>query len=59
MNNYIANLGNTSILIKQIGTRWYAFPIGGGTCLYQGRCHTELWFYINAAQAAPYPEKEK
>jgi len=51
MNNYIANLGNTSMHIKQVGTRWYAFPIGGGTCLYQGRSHSELWCYINGASA--------
>jgi hypothetical protein len=51
MNNYIANLGNTSMRIKQVGTRWYAFPIGGGACLYQGRSHSELWAYINGASA--------
>lgn len=52
MSDYIANLGGTSIRIKQIGIRWYAFPIGGGTCLYQGRSHSELWENINTDSAA-------
>ena len=47
MNHYIANLGNTSIRIKQLGTRWYAFKIDGGMYLHWGRSHSELWDYIN------------
>ena len=51
MNHYIANLGNTSIRIKQIGKGWYAFHIDGGTCLYNGRTHDELWARIEGVTA--------
>jgi hypothetical protein len=51
MNNYIANLGKLSIRIKQVGTRWYAFKLNGGTCLHQASRHDELWNLINGEQS--------
>ena len=51
MNHYIANLGGISIRIKQIGRSWYAFHIDGGTCLYSGRTHAQLWERIEGVAA--------
>lgn len=47
MHSYIANFESIAIHIKQVGADWYAFPIGGGTCIFRGRTHDELWEKIN------------